>query len=57
MQTLAPWQGTPEWSFQMVRIMSCSEGCSGWMFSYPLMTDKNASICKKGAWQKGKKRN
>jgi hypothetical protein len=45
MQTLAPWQGSPEWSFQIFRITSCSEACAGWMFSSPLMTDKSISIC------------
>ena len=28
---------------QIVRIASCSEACAGWMFSSPLMTDKNTS--------------
>src|SRR3990172_11782158 len=45
MQTLAPWQGSPEWSFQIFRITSCSEACAGWMFSSPLTTDKNTSTC------------
>jgi hypothetical protein len=56
MQSLAPWQRSTEGSFQIVRITSLSEECAGGMFSSPLMTDKNAAICKQGGWQKGKKR-
>ncbi len=56
MQSLAPWQRSTEGSFQIVRITSLSEECAGGMFSSPLMTDKNAVICKQGGWQKGKKR-
>jgi hypothetical protein len=28
-QTLAPWQGSPEWSFPIFRITSCSEARAG----------------------------
>jgi hypothetical protein len=38
MQNLPPWQGSPEWSFQIFRITS-------WMFSFALTTDKNTSVC------------
>jgi len=31
MQTLAPWQGSPEWSFQIFCIMWCTEARIGWM--------------------------
>jgi hypothetical protein len=30
MKVLAPRQGSPEWSFQIFRITSCSEACAGW---------------------------
>jgi len=48
MQTLAPWQGSPEWSFQILRITSCSEVCARWMFSFPPMTDKIRYLVSQG---------
>ncbi len=45
MQNLPPWQGSPEWSFQIFRITSCSGARAGWTFSSPLTTDKNTSAC------------
>ena len=44
-QTLAPWQGSPEWSFRIFRITSYSEAHAGWMSLSPLTTDKNTSTC------------
>ena len=35
----------PAGSFQIVRITSWSESYARWMFSSPLMTDKNTSSC------------
>ena len=29
MQTLAPWQGSPEWSFRFFLTTPCSEACAG----------------------------
>ena len=43
MQTLAPWQRSPESSFQTFLITSRSEARAGWLFSFPLTTDKNTS--------------
>src|SRR3989338_6388177 len=41
MQNVPPCQGSPEWSFQISRITSCSGARAGWTFSSPLTTDKN----------------
>ena len=43
MQTLAPWQRSPESSFQTFLITSRSEARAGRFFSFPLTTDKNTS--------------
>ena len=31
-QNLQPWQGSPEWSFRISRIMWCSGEYAGWMY-------------------------
>ena len=44
MQNLPPWQGSPEWSFRISRIMSCSGARAGWMFSSPLGEEKGSGV-------------